>query len=188
MNTEEDAYPGSIFSLTDHEIYIVTARADGRENGQIATWVMPATLVPDTPRAAVILSPLNYTHELILKSGRFALNMLSDQQAGLVPLFGLLSGRDVDKFDGLALERSPSGLPLPAGTCGWAECVVAASIDAGDRRLYLADITGQRVYKGRIPLKKSDAFAAQDDEIRDMLIRKHGRDGLRDKALMKNFR
>jgi flavin reductase (DIM6/NTAB) family NADH-FMN oxidoreductase RutF len=68
MSTTADAYPGSIFSLTDHEIYVVTARHEGRDSGQIATWIVPATLVPDRPRIAVIISPQNFTHGLIAAS------------------------------------------------------------------------------------------------------------------------
>jgi flavin reductase (DIM6/NTAB) family NADH-FMN oxidoreductase RutF len=187
MAALEPAYPGSIFSLTDHELYVVSARDGDRENGQIATWIMPATLVPGHPRIAAVLSPQNYTHTLIAASGMFALSMLRDDQADLVPLFGLVSGRDIDKFDGLALARTPAGLPVLVDSCGWVECRIASAIDAGDRMLYLADVTAQQVFSTPTPLRKRAAFAAQSDEIRTLLEEKHRRDGARDASLLREF-
>ena len=181
------AYPGSIFSLTDHELFVVTARADSRENGQIATWIMPASLVADAPRLVAVISPSNLTHDLIRESGRFAISMLAEGQEEFVPLFGLVSGRDIDKLDGLLLDRTSSGLPVLPGSCGWAEAVIIASIDAGDRMVYLGDIVQQHVYPARSPLRKYAAFERQSDDIRALLEEKHKRDGMRDRELMKRF-
>jgi flavin reductase (DIM6/NTAB) family NADH-FMN oxidoreductase RutF len=181
----DPAYPGSIFSLTNHELYIVTAAHDGAENGQIATWIMPATLARDLPRVAAILSQQNHTHALIASSGRFLLNMLADNQVDLVPMFGLVSGRDFDKFDELLVERTASGLPIIPGTCGWAECVIVSSHDLGDRVLHIADVVDQRVTPERSPLRKDDAFARLPADFRHLLEEKHVRDGDRDSGLIR---
>ena len=182
-----DAYPGSMFSLTDHEIWVLTARHGERENGQVATWIMPATLVPDRPRVAAVLSPQNYTHELIRESGRFVLHLLSGEQHALLPLFGLHSGRDVDKFDGIAVSRTSTGLPVIDGCCGWAECRIGDSMSLGDRIVYVADIEEQKLFSGRQPLRKKEAFAAQPEHIRQQLEEKHRVDGERDRDSMRIF-
>jgi flavin reductase (DIM6/NTAB) family NADH-FMN oxidoreductase RutF len=177
----------SIFSLSNHEIFVVTARHGDKENGQIATWIMPATLVPDKPRILAVFSPRNLTHSLIEQSGRFAMSMLSSDQHELVPLFGLFSGRDVDKFDGLPLERTSGGLPVIPGSCGWAECVILASLDTGDRIVHLAEVVERQMESGRVPLRKSDAFARMPDDIRILLEEKQKHDGELDRELMKPF-
>ena len=171
--------------MTNHEIYVVTARHEDRENGQIATWIMPATLVPDSPRIVAILSQKNFTHSLIRHSGRFALNMLAEGQHDLVPLFGLVSGLEIDKFDGMELHRTSGGLPIIPGTCGWAECTVIASHDGGDRMIYIADIVEQNLVSSRKPLRKQDAFDALPADIRLLLEEKHRLDGQRDSGLIK---
>jgi flavin reductase (DIM6/NTAB) family NADH-FMN oxidoreductase RutF len=176
-----------MFSLTDHEIYIVTARHEERENGQIATWIMPATLVPDRLRIAAILSPQHYTASLIRQSGRFTVNLLAEGQHELVPLFGLVSGRDIDKFDGMELLRTRNGLPVIPGACGWAECAVVSSLDSGDRVVYLADVAEHSVDMTKIPLRKREAFARLDPDVRELLEEKQRRDGERDRALSKLF-
>ena len=181
------AYPGSIFSLTNHELFVVTSMHEERDNGQIATWIVPATLVPTRQRIVAVLSRKNYTHELVSASGRFAINLLAVGQEALVPLFGLQSGRDIDKFAGLQPYRTSRGLPVLPGTCGWAECVVRESIDAGDRLIYLADIEEQLLHYGRDPLRKYDAFDLLPPEIREQLEEKHRRDAIRDAALQKRY-
>lgn len=175
-----------ILSLTNHELYVVTARHEGSDYGQIATWVMPATLVPDRPRVVVALSVCNATQGAVEASGRFTLQMLSEEQVDLVPLFGGQSSRDVDKFAGLAVERSPSGLPLLPGTCGWMECRILAPMDAGDRIVTLASVEAGAVVEGRTPLRKQSAFARLDPETRAALERKQREDGVRDRTLMKH--
>lgn len=186
-NHTEDAAPVSIFSLTDHEIYVVTARHAERDSGQVATWIMPATLVPDRPRVAIVLSPQNFTHGLIAASGRFVLNMLAEQQHVFVPLFGLHSTRDIDKFADLQVDRTASGIAVLPGSCGWAECEIVSSMDLGDRIIYAADVIEQRVFPGRTPLRKRAAFALQPDDIRHRLEEKYRLDGARDHDFMNRF-
>lgn len=183
----EDTYPGSIFSLTDHEIYVVTAQSAGRDSGQVATWIMPATLVPDRPRVAIVLSPRNFTHGLIAASGRFVLNMLAEEQHALVPLFGLHSTRDIDKFAGMQVERTASGIAVLPGCCGWAECEIVSSMDLGDRIVYAADVIEQQLRPGAVPLRKRAAFALQPEDVRLRLKEKHRLDGARDRDFMRRF-
>ncbi len=153
--------PSSIFSLSNHDIFVITAAHDGKESGQIATWIMPATLVPDHPRIVAVISPQNYTHGLIDASGYFIVSLLSDEQYNLVPVFGLYSGRTTDKFHGLGMDRPVRGIPILKHTCGWALCRIVDRLDSGDRVIYLADIIEQNIHPNRIPLKKAEAFMLQ---------------------------
>ncbi len=56
-------------------LYIVTARAGGRANGQIANSVFQVTAVP--PRVAVAVNHENFTHDLIRESGYFGVSVLA---------------------------------------------------------------------------------------------------------------
>jgi flavin reductase (DIM6/NTAB) family NADH-FMN oxidoreductase RutF len=184
MPDEATTPPRTIFSLTNHELYVVTARDGERGNGQIATWIVPATLVPEHPRIVAVLSPHNYTHELVAKSRRFVLNMLAEEQYELVPRFGLHSGRDRDKFEGMNVRYTASGIPLLPDTCGWAECVIIGELDGGDRMIYLADVTDHRTDPSHRPLRKNEAFARLSPEIRVLLEEKQRLDGIRDAAFI----
>ncbi len=178
----------SIFALTNHELWVVTARDGERRAGQLATWLLPATLVPDRPRVVALLSPENHTHGLVRASGGFALSLLAEGQEALVPHFGLRSGRELDKLAGVELDApSPAGLPLLAGTCGWAECAILDALDGGDRIVYLAEVTAQRLHAGRRPLRKQEAFARLPADVVAALRAKAARDGERDRALQRSF-
>ncbi len=174
-----------LFSSTNHDIHLITARDGDRMNGQIATWIMPATLAPERGRLVVVLSPMNHTHSLIEATGRFAVQMLAAEQHALLPRFGLHSGRDVDKFAGMDLAFTPLGLPLLPDGCGWAECVVVAVVDTGDRRVCIADVTAEGGGSGTQPLRKAEAFALQLPDVRAQLLEKARQDGIRSSTLWK---
>ncbi len=184
MSDSTPSSPTSIFSLTDHELYVITARDGERVNGQIATWIIPATLVPGHPRIVAVISPRNYTHELIATARRFVVNMLAEDQSDLVPPFGLYSGKDHNKFEGMKTLTTGSGIPILTNTCGWAECCIIGEMNGGDRMIYLADIVDHFVDPTRRPLRKCEAFAKVSPEIRGLLEEKQRLDGIRDADLI----
>ncbi len=177
--------PANIFSLVNHEVYVLTARHEGRENGQIATWVMPATLARGFARVSAVVSRRNYTHGLLAASGRFALSMLATDQLALLPHFGLLSGHEQDKMAGVPIQRTPGGLPVIEGCCGWVECEVMDRLEGGDRVIYLADVTASEVNQGCEPLCKADAFARLPEQERRQLQQKRVDEGERDRGLIR---
>ena len=175
----------NIFSLTNHEIYVLTAAHQGRENGQVATWIMPATLARGYDRLVAAISRNNFTHGLLEGSGRFALSLLAQEQVELLPHFGLLSGHDQDKMTGVPLERTPGGLPVLQGAVGWVECEVMDAMDSGDRVIYLADMVNSHLRPDRAPLRKVDAFSRLPVAVRQALVRKRVDEGERDAGLIR---
>lgn len=177
----------TIFAAIDHEVFLITTRFRGKDAGQIATWVMPATLVPEPARIVVILSPYNFTCRLIEKSKRFVLHLLAANQHRLMPRFGLPSSRDVNKFKGIKIARTKRGLPIIPNTCGWAECEVLAKLDGGDRKIILAEVTQQQVDLTKQPLTKMAAFSNISQKDFVALVHKRINDGIRDRKFMKKF-
>ena len=47
----------SIFSLTNHEVFLISAENNGERSAFIATWCLPASLLPNTPRLMFLGSP-----------------------------------------------------------------------------------------------------------------------------------
>src|SRR5581483_8835730 len=54
--------------------------------------------------------------------------------------FGLQSGRDSDKLDVIPWQPSANGNLVLTDTPAWLECRVEASLDMGDRTLFLAEV------------------------------------------------
>ena len=62
---------------------------------------------------AVNINKANYTHEVVKKSGKLNVNILSkDTTFDLIKKYGFVSGRDVNKFEGEEVERSNNGLVI----------------------------------------------------------------------------
>ncbi|HEY9828174.1 MAG TPA: flavin reductase family protein [Stenomitos sp.] len=173
----------SIFNLTNPEIYIITAAHAGLTSGQVATWVTLAALIPEHLRVIAAISPYNYTFDLIQQSQRFAVHLLAEGQEAWVPLFGLCSTRETDKFEGIAATYTATGIPLLPNTCGWAECQISHSIDLGDRTVFIADVVAQDLYPNRKPLRRIEALAALPPQVTQDLAAKRILDIERDRVL-----
>ncbi len=122
-------------------VAIVTAKYKGKANGMTAAWVMPVS--NDPPMVALAVFPARYTHDLIQKSGEFALNIPARPLAEKVKKLGELSGEDVDKFVQTKLtlyEGKQIGALLIAECIGHLECAVVNAVRAGNHTLFIAEI------------------------------------------------
>jgi flavin reductase (DIM6/NTAB) family NADH-FMN oxidoreductase RutF len=181
-----DVESTSIFHLTNHEIYVITSAYGGYISGQVATWVMLTTLIPECPRITLSISPFNYTYDLIRQSQRLVVHLLAEGQHDWIPRFGLQSSRELNKFDDISGLRSTSqGIPILPHTCGWADCYVGQQIDTGDRVICIADVVEQHINPGRIPLRKQEAFAALGPDALQQLAQKRQQDANRDREYIK---
>ncbi len=99
------------FFKISYGLYIISARADGKNNGQIVNTVFQVSAEP--PLIAVSVNKENYTHEFIEKSGKFSITVLSEETPmSFIGKFGFKSGRDIDKFEGINYELSERDIPL----------------------------------------------------------------------------
>src|SRR5262249_33629311 len=135
--TMTDAF--ELLECTDRELWIVTARAGRGTRGLGATFVRSASILPQSPRGVVGLARQHHTWELVETSGAFALHLIHEAQIEWVWRFGLQSGRETEKLEGLAWHAGATGSPLLDGASGWLDCRVEARLPTGDRTLYLAE-------------------------------------------------
>jgi flavin reductase (DIM6/NTAB) family NADH-FMN oxidoreductase RutF len=177
----------SIFNLTNPELYVITAAHAGQVSGQITTWVTLGALVPEYLRVVAVISPLNFTFGLIQQSQRFVVNLLAEGQQDWLPLFGLQSTREVNKFDGIVFETTASGIPILPHTCGWAECQTVQEMDLGDRLVIIADVLNHAFNESRKPLCRAEAMAALSPEVGQALAQKRLLDIEGDRALVQAF-
>jgi len=134
----------AVFARLDREIWLVTAASGPRRGGLIATFVSQASIVPSMPRVLVGLAKQHHTWELIQESKAFGLHLLGEEHLDWVWRFGLVSGHGQDKLAGLKLEAR-AGPPILADVPGWLDCRVEASLDSGDRTIFLAQVLQGRM-------------------------------------------
>jgi flavin reductase (DIM6/NTAB) family NADH-FMN oxidoreductase RutF len=102
---------------------LVSVQHEGRRNVMAAAWSMPVEFTP--PRIAVVIDKSTFTRELLLASGRFAINLPCRALADLTYTVGSTSGRDEDKFARHGIEAFDGpvlGLPLVERCVAWLEC------------------------------------------------------------------
>jgi flavin reductase (DIM6/NTAB) family NADH-FMN oxidoreductase RutF len=178
-----------LFQGLDRELWLVTAQAGPRRGGLIATFVGQASLVPELPRVLVGLARQHHTRELVEQSAAFGLHLLGEEHLDWVWRFGLRSGRDVDKLDGLATRPGPSGAPRLVGARGWLDCRVEARLDTGDRTVYLAEVLDAQLAADSRPILMRSrmielAPAERRGELREQMLR----DCLVDAAAIRRWR
>ena len=135
----------------------VTTHSSGRDNVQMAVSISAASIVPDRPRVLVQLYKTNLTHQMVSDSKCFALNFLKTTQLDLVGDFGLVSGRDKDKLQGVVTTSGESGSPLLTDCFGYLDCRVINAMDGGDMTCFLADVLDGETLAAAGPLYWRDA-------------------------------
>ncbi|HUR48222.1 MAG TPA: flavin reductase family protein [Acidimicrobiales bacterium] len=86
----------------------------------------------------------------IAPTGRFCLNVLSEDQEGLSRTFAT---KDAEKFDGVGydIDLCPAG-PVLEGTLAWIGCRIVTEYEAGDHVIVLGEVEDLGVGTGTRPL------------------------------------
>jgi len=134
-------------------LYVISSvTKDGRINGQIGNTVIQITSTP--LRVAVGINKKNYTYGFIKESGLLVINVLKQNQIDLVPLFGLKSGREINKFENIKYHKTGNGVPVLDDILSWMECRVVneMTFDCGTHMLFMADVIDADVVNPAEPL------------------------------------
>ena len=140
--TEPGPINSALFQVT-HGLYILTAKAKGKMNGQCLDALMQVTSAP--PRIAIGVGNKSLTHDMIRKSGRFCVSVLDRNNPAcgdIVRRFGFQSGRDVDKFADFDHEMNEHGIPFLPDAVAVYNCTVIPekTVDLGTHSLFVASV------------------------------------------------
>ena len=136
--------PKALFKI-GYGLYVVTSNDGKKDNGCIVNTVSQLT---DTPlRVAVNINKLNYSHDIIKKSGVLNVNCLNNEAPFQVfKDFGFCSGRDVDKFAGKEVLRSENGLVvLPNYVNAFFSLKVDNYVDLGTHGMFICSVTESKI-------------------------------------------
>ena len=135
----------ALFKLS-YGLFVLTAEDGGKHNGCI---INTAVQLTDTPkRITIAVNKANFTHDMILKTRKFNLSILSTSAPfALFQHFGFQSGRDTEKFDGrYEIRVSDNGLVyLSQFANAYISGQVIDALDYGTHTLFVADITEAKV-------------------------------------------
>ena len=146
-------------------VAVVTAQHDGHRYGMTVNSFASISL--DPPLISVALKHLTHTHELIEKSGEFAITILAAHQKELSDRFAGKLPSIHDRFDGVATEALSIDAPLIREGIACFNCRVVEAIPAGENTLLVAEVIAVRgegegnplVYHNRVYWKLGESVA-----------------------------
>jgi len=138
-----------------HGLYILTARSEGKLNGQCLDALMQVTNVP--PRITLGIAKRSLTYEMISRAGRFSVSVLDRENENcphVIRWFGFQSGRDLDKFADLPYEVNEHGIPYLPDAVAVYDCTVLPewTVDLGTHSLFVASVDRAGTRDGGEPL------------------------------------
>lgn len=127
-------------------LYVVTTRNAEKANGCIVNTAIQAASTPN--QICVCINKVNYTHDMLLKTGVFNVSVLSrTAEFPLYERFGFQSGREVDKFaDYTAYKNAENGVPyITEGTNAYIAVKVTQTVDLGSHTMFIGEVTEMEV-------------------------------------------
>lgn len=149
----------ALFALS-YGLYILSAREGDKDNACIINTASQAANKPNC--IAISVNKQNLTHDMILRTGKFNLSVLTeDVPFKVFEHFGFHSGRDTDKFAGCATRTaSANGLVyVPKYTNAFVSGRVVSTQDCGSHTLFVAEVTEARVLSDRPSVTYAYYFA-----------------------------
>ncbi|MDH0303264.1 MULTISPECIES: flavin reductase family protein [unclassified Pseudomonas] len=116
-------------------ITVITSRIDGDPLGFTCQSFYSVSMSPPLVSFSVMSSSASYPH--IRQAGRFAVNILSDEQVDISNQF---ARRGTDKWHGVEWQESPLGNPIIAGSLHWLDCEIHAEHTAGDHLIVIGEV------------------------------------------------
>ena len=134
-----------------HGLYVCGVK-DGEElNGFTASWLMQASFVP--PLVVNCVRQDSSSHEIIKKTGVFAISFLDSNQKELAAKFFKPRRRVGNKFEDVEFyEGEATGCPIITDSLGYIECQVVDSVEKGDHTIYVGEVIASGVHREGDPL------------------------------------
>lgn len=135
----------AMYKLT-YGLFVLTAKAEGKDNGCIINTAIQAASEPN--QMSIAVNKANFTHDMITQTGAFTVSIISqDANFELFKRFGFQSGKDVDKFeDFTGYGIGANGIRyITEGTNAYISVKVEKTEDLGSHTMFIGTITDMEV-------------------------------------------
>jgi flavin reductase (DIM6/NTAB) family NADH-FMN oxidoreductase RutF len=123
-------------------VTIVTAMHEDQQDGMTVNSFTSISL--DPPLIMVTLRKLTHTHDLVVKSGMFAVTILTAEQKELSERFAGKLPNVPDRFEGVQTERLFADIPVFKNGMAYFHCRVLNSMPVGENTLFVAEVIAAR--------------------------------------------
>lgn len=134
-------------------VALITTHSSKGDNVMSAEWTFNISYHPML--VAVFVNPHHATHDAILESKEFGVNMACEEQYPLASFAGGFSRREANKLTSGAIRTRP-GTAIKArmieGSLAQMECKLVATFKAGDHTEFVGEVVAAQVHPERKPL------------------------------------
>jgi len=131
-------------------VTVVTTRVGDYLHGSTVNSFTSVSLEPML--VLVCLDKKGDTHELLLKSGIFAVNILAQEQEGMSRLFATKGEGHSHNLDQVAYRLGVTGAPILEGCLAYLDCVVAHRFPGGDHTIFIGEVVDGALIREAPPL------------------------------------
>lgn len=141
----------ALFKLS-YGVFVLSSKSGDKANACIINTCMQIS--NDPVKIAISVIGTGLTCDYIKNSGVFSLSVLDKTCIfDTIRHFGMQSGRDVNKFEGVKIPSDLNGVPyLPWSTCAVLSAKVTERIDAGTNTLFIAEVQDMKLLNDEEPL------------------------------------
>ena len=127
-------------------VTVVTTTHEGLRYGMTASSFSSVSLEP--PLILICVGKAAFTHDLLLQTGVFAVNILAASQLDLGKRFAEKHGEYADRFSDLNVINGSTGSPLLIDSLALLECRTTQAVDAGDHTVFIAEVIDSKINGG----------------------------------------
>jgi flavin reductase (DIM6/NTAB) family NADH-FMN oxidoreductase RutF len=152
-------------------VMVSCAGKDGKSNIITVAWA--GTVNSEPPMLSVSIRKQRHSHKLISETGEFVVNLVTQRLVRAADYCGVVSGRDVDKFEATKLtpvKASRVNCPLISESPVNIECKVRNVVTLGSHDMFIGEIVCVNVDdrlidpKGKLHLEKAGLTAYSHGE------------------------
>lgn len=140
MSDEQRTTIGMMLGRIPSGIFVLTATdGAGAETGMLCSWVQQVSFEP--PMASFVVQRDRYLNDWLATTKTAVLNMMGESEKHLLVHFGRGFKREEPAFEGIALQRTGTGLPVLEESLGYLEGNIVQQIPTGDHVVYILEVT-----------------------------------------------
>lgn len=127
-------------------VTIVTTRHGDEIHGLTANSFCSVSLSP--PLVLVCVDKDAHSHDLIHRSGNFAVNILTAAQEALARRFATNNLSAAERFAGIQHHIEITGAPILEESLGWLDCKLFAAHAGGDHTIFVGEVVALGEHPG----------------------------------------
>ena len=131
-------------------VTVVTSRLDGELHGMTANALTSVSLEP--PLVLVCIARSADSHDIIDKSGVFALSILGWDQEALSVHFAVKDPAGAHRLDDVPYNTGATGAPIIDGSVAYVDCRVVERFPGGDHTIFVGEVVDCGRLNDREPL------------------------------------